>query len=168
MTPDALPFSAGESIGVEELANCILSVPDIEGLTLSGGEPFAQAQGLAALVSTVRQERDLGVIVYTGHLLRNLRDKAISDSGIAALLACTDLLIDGPYEPKRNTGQPMRGSENQQLHLLTERYRQNMDIYASGQSRQIEVHLTRHDAMLVGIPSGKQLTMWQQFKQSSA
>ena len=63
MTPDARPFEGGETVAIDRLAAEVLAVDDIEGLTVSGGEPFTQAAGLAALVRQVRAYRDLGLIL---------------------------------------------------------------------------------------------------------
>jgi anaerobic ribonucleoside-triphosphate reductase activating protein len=41
----------------------------------------------------------------------------------AALLAETDLLIDGPYVAELSCAAPLRASSNQQLHFLTGRIR---------------------------------------------
>ena len=44
-----LPFSPAQQVSVSELAGTILSLPGIDGVTFSGGEPFAQAGPLAEL-----------------------------------------------------------------------------------------------------------------------
>ena len=77
MSPESRDLEAGESLNINDLAQQIMATPrDIEGLTISGGEPFLQAGALAALIKQVRRSRDLGVITYTGYLLDELRDKA--------------------------------------------------------------------------------------------
>ena len=48
-------------------------MPDIDGLTLSGGEPMLQAVGLAEVVRRVRVVRDLDTICFTGFTLARLR-----------------------------------------------------------------------------------------------
>jgi anaerobic ribonucleoside-triphosphate reductase activating protein len=163
MTPDSQPFQGGEILSVDALATSILNTDNLEGLTVSGGEPFTQAEGLALLIRKVRQQRDVGVIVYTGYTLSHLHNKANNDKGIAELLRQTDLLIDGLYVERYNTGEPLRGSSNQQLQQLTDRYQTAMTIYEPNQARQVEIHLTERTAMLVGIPSIQQTALWQGF-----
>jgi anaerobic ribonucleoside-triphosphate reductase activating protein len=92
----------------------------LRGLTLSGGEPFEQAEACAKLASEVHR---LGgdVVVFSGHTLHNLREMAVSRPGVAALLLQTDLLVDGPYDREQTPGGPLRGSANQRLHALTGR-----------------------------------------------
>lgn len=159
MTPAALPFAGGESVPVERLAQEILAVEDIEGLTLSGGEPFAQAAAAAALILRLRRQRDLGLIVYSGYRLAALRRLAQADAGVSALLGQTDLLIDGPYLATANDDAPLRGSSNQRLLPLTDRYRDH--LASDAHARQIEVHVEIGVRMLVGIPSRRQLAWWQ-------
>ena len=40
--PEYWDFHGGTSIRVEDLANKILSIPNLEGVTFAGGEPFTQ------------------------------------------------------------------------------------------------------------------------------
>ena len=63
IAPGAQPLSGGYSVSVEDLAADILSVSDIEGITISGGEPFLQQEALCELIALVRRKRDIGVIV---------------------------------------------------------------------------------------------------------
>ena len=88
-------------------------LPLADGLSISGGEPFAQAAALADLIRELRAQRDLEVLLYTGYLLEELRDRADA----AELLALCDLLIDGPFlQAAANTLQ-WRGSDNQRVHF---------------------------------------------------
>ena len=162
MTPDALPFDGGRFVSIESLAAEILAVDDIEGLTISGGEPFSQAAGLTTLMGYLRSRRDLGLILYSGYRLRDLQRQARRDAGVARLLAEIDLLIDGPYRAARNDGAPLRGSANQKVWPLTERYLPNLQAYSPERSREVELHVAIGERMLVGIPSARQLAWWQQ------
>ena len=57
----------GTFLSEDILASAILGTPDIDGVTVSGGEPFLQAEALGSLLHRIRSERpELGVIVYTG------------------------------------------------------------------------------------------------------
>lgn len=122
IAPQTRPFHGGESVEVERLADELSRVPGIEGLTFSGGEPFAQAAALGNLVAGLRIRRaDLSFISYTGFTLRHLVKRGTTDQ--KRLLQQLDVLIDGPYRPDRHTNLRWRGSDNQRLHFLTERYR---------------------------------------------
>ena len=133
-----------------------------EGLTISGGEPMLQAGALAEMVVRIRRERDAGVIVYTGFLYEQLLERAQQDPGISAFLAQTDLLIDGPYREEEDHNEPARGSANQRLIHLTDRYRDAAGpYYLERKGREIEVRLAGDRSFLVGVPSREQAAFWR-------
>jgi anaerobic ribonucleoside-triphosphate reductase activating protein len=72
----------------------------IEGISILGGEPFAQAEG-AAEVARAARDRGLTVMVYSGYALAELQDQARTRPGITALLDRCDLLVDGRYDQTR-------------------------------------------------------------------
>jgi anaerobic ribonucleoside-triphosphate reductase activating protein len=107
-------------VRVDDLANELSAVPGIEGVTFSGGEPMSQAAALVALIDQLRC-RDLSFVCYTGFTLEYLRQNGTSAQ--RALLERLDILIDGPYVASRHTDLRWRGSDNQRVLLLTDRYR---------------------------------------------
>ena len=138
-------------IPVTRLAEDILATPDLEGLTLSGGEPMWQAPACLGLMRAVRRQRPaLTLILYTGYRLEALR--AAGDSACLALLGETDVLIDGRYERARNDNRGLRGSANQRVHFLSERYLGLGASRFTGQARRVELHFRRESLFLVGIP----------------
>lgn len=93
--------------------------PGIEGITVSGGEPFMQPDGLARLLRAASLEYGLSTIVYTGFAIEEIRE----DPDKAGCLAYIDVLVDGPYDRSvPETTLLARGSRNQRLHFLTSRY----------------------------------------------
>ena len=103
---------------VEEIIRTIGTDDRIEGVTCSGGEPFAQPQALAAILGGLRNSQH-GVIVFSGYRLEYLRQRGASEPDIANALG----LIDGVYIEKRNASHTqMRGSDNQRIYFLTDRY----------------------------------------------
>jgi len=84
-----------------------------QGVTFSGGEPFLQAAELAEVALAARQ-MGWDVVTYTGFTYEEL----ITDNNddIKALLAVTDILIDGKYVHEfRDIGLKFRGSSNQRI-----------------------------------------------------
>jgi anaerobic ribonucleoside-triphosphate reductase activating protein len=94
------------------------TIEGIEGLSISGGEPFDQPE---ALRDVVRQARNLGlgILIFTGHTLQALGRVPLASE----ILASTDVLIAGPYLRSQHLGSGLLGSGNQRIHCLTERYR---------------------------------------------
>ena len=94
--------------------------PTLDGMTLSGGEPFEQAGELAKVAAEVHARGD-NIITYTGYRHEVLKKRAKDEPGIAALLAETDLLIDGRFMLAFKTLEaPFVGSSNQRLIALSE------------------------------------------------
>lgn len=164
MTPVSRPVAGGHLFSIDGLVDKILGVDDIEGITVSGGEPFCQAGGLVSLIRRLRTHRDLGVIVYSGYRLKSLRRLAKQNPAVSGLLAQIDLLIDGPYIAERNDGAPLRGSANQGVIPLSGRYLPFLSSYGPNQPRNVELHLDIGERMLVGIPSSRQLAWWNSQK----
>ncbi len=84
-----------------------------DGVTVLGGEPFAQPRALAAVL---RELEALGIhrTVYTGHTFEVLRRRP--EPEVREALVLTDLLIDGPYVRRLSAGAgEWRGSRNQRL-----------------------------------------------------
>jgi len=116
--PEMLPFVGGAEVAVDALAARVLATND-QGISLLGGEPFAQAEAAAALARAVRRA-GRSVVVFSGYTLEELRGQG---PGAQALLAATDLLIDGRYEATLpDARRRWIGSTNQRMHALTDRY----------------------------------------------
>lgn len=115
--PDTWSVAPRQVVEVEDLVRQILEVSDIEGVTFTGGEPFVQARGLAAVGRAVRKA-GLSVFVFTGFELERLVGRGHNE-----LLEVTDVLVAGRYlEGDRVLDSPWRGSSNQGVHFLTTRY----------------------------------------------
>ncbi|MDT0267509.1 4Fe-4S single cluster domain-containing protein [Streptomyces sp. DSM 44915] len=150
VAPETLPFDAGHARPVAELADWLVGLPEIEGVTLSGGEPFAQARPLVELLDEVRTRRpELSAVAYSGFRLEALRRGTPAQR---ALLDRLDLLIDGPYVAARHGDLLWRGSDNQRLLPLTERYAEVADHAGAGAG--IEVSLgTDNTFSWAGVPA---------------
>lgn len=84
-----------------------------DGVTVLGGEPFAQPKGLAALLWFFKSQRT-HTVVYTGYTLEALTRRG--EPAVHEALALTDLLIDGPFLSALSDGAgEWRGSRNQRL-----------------------------------------------------
>jgi anaerobic ribonucleoside-triphosphate reductase activating protein len=159
--PELLAFGGPQIMGstVAALLERVLAAharSPLEGISLLGGEPFAQALGLAVLAEQLRHA-GLGVMTYSGFRLAELEAKIAADEpGIARLLAATDLLVDGRYERERpDHVRRWIGSTNQQLHFLSGRYRADDPAFRGGET--IELRLHDGELTINGWPWGKGL-----------
>lgn len=147
--PDTWAFQRRDLRSVDELAADILGTEGIEGVTFSGGEPFAQARALAALAERVRAA-GLSVFVFTGYELDELTRPEHH-----TLLAVTDVLVTGRYvQARRASDLPWRGSANQRVHFLTDRYGPADMVGAP----RVELHLAPDGGLtLTGFPTDERL-----------
>ena len=147
ISPQSRPMIANNLIRIETLANSIINNHKIEGITISGGEPFLQASKLALLLQMVKEKRpELNVIVFSGYQLKQLNsDKA------NVFIQFIDLLIDGPYVDELNDEKGMRGSSNQQFHYFTDRLIPFKKELEDG-GRSNEMVIKNEEIHIIGIP----------------
>ena len=111
--PKTHSYSGGSLIKVSDLINRMRRNPLIDGLTISGGEPFDQANTVSILAHCAK---GLGYSVwtYTGYLYEDILKKSKTDFGYKTLLENTDVLVDGEFdETKMDSNLRFRGSTNQ-------------------------------------------------------
>lgn len=147
ISPQSRPMTVNQLVSIEKLTESIVAKKDINGITISGGEPFLQASKLTALLQNVKKRRpELTVIVYTGYTIKQL------DSDIAKkFIQYIDLLIDGPYVDELNDEKGLRGSSNQKLHFLTDRLCSHREELENG-DRTNEIIIGKSGTHIIGIP----------------
>jgi anaerobic ribonucleoside-triphosphate reductase activating protein len=155
--PELLRFGGGVATRVDALLERVRRAQQehpLAGLSLLGGEPFAQALPLAVLAEQVRAI-GLGVMVYSGFTLAELEQRiAAGEPGVARLLAATDLLVDGRYErDKPDSTRRWIGSTNQRLHFLSNRHHPAQPEFSQGET--IELRLIDGELIVNGCPWGK-------------
>ncbi len=150
ISPESRPFIPRLMLSVDEIARDIIRREDIDGVTVSGGEAFLQAEALSALFSTIGSERpDLNKIIFTGYTLEEL-----SGEDDKALLSLTDVLIDGPFVQSLSTEKGLRGSSNQRVIFLTDRLLPHREELLSGEQVR-ETILLGNGTITIGIPEKK-------------
>lgn len=154
ISQDSWDCGGGHDVAVQALAEWVLGCRGVEGVTLSGGEPMDQAEGLCALVDQVRSNRDIGVVCYTGYSLERLQ--ASGSAAQRSLLKRADLLVDGPYREGLHADLLWRASSNQRLRVLSPRYAEfvhGLDA-AADRSCGLDFHVTSEGVpSFVGVPS---------------
>lgn len=114
--PESQPFDGGYLVTVDELMAMVAANPLLSGVTLSGGEPFEQAQAVLAFVRRLRAEKPrLNVWAYSGYLFEELL-AGVPSQAARELLGLVDVLVDGPFVLElRSLEVKWRGSSNQRL-----------------------------------------------------
>lgn len=112
---DSQPFDGGVLTSVDVVMAEIESNKLIQGVTLSGGEPFDQPAPCAEIARRCKAAH-LSVWAYSGYLYEDLMEKAKTDPDIESLLATIDVLVDGPFVQSMHSYElKWRGSRNQRL-----------------------------------------------------
>lgn len=106
-------FEGGKMMRISEILAEIKGNALLDGLTLSGGEPFAQSGACAGLARAVK-ELGLSVMVFTGYVWEDLIAAGRSD--FMALISVADIIVDGPFIMEmRDIDLSFRGSSNQRI-----------------------------------------------------
>lgn len=109
--PKTHSFTGGTLVDIETIV-ALMNNPLLDGITLTGGDPFCQPESCTMLAKAAHA-RGLNVWAYTGWTLDEILN--LIDSA-RRLLGEVDVLVDGPYlESQRTLDAPFRGSRNQRL-----------------------------------------------------
>lgn len=107
----------GESVAVSTLAEKLLDPAfERDGISILGGEPFAQSESLLALVKELRRRGCRHIVCYSGYTFETLMQQAKKQPAIGEVLADIDMLIDGAYvEALAEGAGAWTGSGNQRV-----------------------------------------------------
>ena len=110
--PETWPFGCGTDMETEDMVAIVKSNPLCRGVTFSGGEPFAQAEGYLELAKALKAE-GYEVASYSGYTFEQLLH---GTSAQRELLENIDVLIDGPFiQAEKSLELVFRGSRNQRI-----------------------------------------------------
>lgn len=140
---DVADGSGGSARGADD-------VDRVDGVTISGGEPFDQPAALEALARGLRERlarHGVDILVYTGYSLA----RVVADH--PAALTHVDALVTEPYRQQARPPLRWRGSGNQRLVPLTDlgraRYAAHVDAPAD---TGLQVDARDGELRLIGVP----------------
>lgn len=102
--PETWDFSGGREMTVEEIAADYRSRRYVDGITLSGGEPFAQQEECVRLLDLLP---DVNVWIYTGYEYEDICDTELAKRA--------NVLVVGKYIEELRCEGKMYGSSNQRI-----------------------------------------------------
>lgn len=127
---------------VMALVNSIAEQHQVDGFTLTGGDPMEQDDELLPLLERLSAiSKD--ILVYTGFLFNEIRDKDA--------LKFVSVLIDGPYQEDRNHGQKLVGSDNQTIYYLNPTVEEKYRNYLANGISEIQNFTSVDGVVSVGI-----------------
>lgn len=110
--PETWEFSCGTPMEEERIVEIVRTNPLCCGVTFSGGEPFAQAEGFGKLAQLLKK-KGYEVASYSGYTFEQLLNGTQAQK---ELLQSIDVLIDGPFVlSEKSLEISFRGSRNQRI-----------------------------------------------------
>ena len=110
--PETWQFGSGTPMEEARIVEIVRTNPLCRGVTFSGGEPFAQAEGFGKLARLLK-EQGYEVASYSGYTFEQLIRGTQAQKD---LLSAIDVLIDGPFVmAEKSLELSFRGSRNQRI-----------------------------------------------------
>jgi len=120
--PELWHENPDKNIDVGELVGIIKQTADnqtIDGVTVTGGDPFEQIEELNKLLSLLVEITD-DVLVYTGYTVEEAKT-ILTKSEWESMRRHTSVLVDGAYMDELNDNEcALRGSSNQNIVYFDE------------------------------------------------
>ena len=113
--PQTHDFQGGQEAETDEIVREFSKNILLSGITLSGGEPFCQAEACLELAKGARKI-GMNVWAYTGYTFEELKAGFEAHPEWKNLLSEIDVLVDGRFEMQLKSLEcKWRGSKNQRL-----------------------------------------------------
>lgn len=136
-----------KEIDIESIVKCVKRVGNADGITITGGDPFYQADELLILVSRLRELGYEDILVYSGYTYEEL----IKDEVSKSVLDLIAVLIDGKYVDSLNDNRTIRGSSNQRILVLNSQMNNRYSDVNSWE-RKTQIVMNNNDIHAIGIP----------------
>lgn len=147
ISPELQIYDSAKEVSVQDIIQMINRIDlQIDGFTISGGEPFYNPIALNALVTAISSFSD-DILIFTGYTLEELKKQA--GEAINSILKTCSAIIDGPFIKELNEKNGLRGSSNQRCWVF--KYH---DRYASimEEKRSLQNILYDKGVLTIGIP----------------
>ncbi len=127
--PELWELDHSLAISLENLCEMIESIfqfykGHVDGVTISGGEPFMQMEELMGLINYLKTKTE-DILLYTGYQ----RSELIKDTLGQKIIENIAVLVDGPYQKEKNNGEVLRGSLNQTIYYRDELIKKRYEEY---------------------------------------
>lgn len=148
IAPENQPFDENFSVPLEILIDEITPVMNgASGITISGGEPFDQADILIDLLTEINQRGIDDILLYSGYDKEKILSQYPHVSGLIAAL------IDGQFIEGAATDAVWKGSDNQTLTIFNEKYREKYENWSALKKRNFQLIKNETGYYLIGIPN---------------
>jgi anaerobic ribonucleoside-triphosphate reductase activating protein len=119
---------------------------DIDGVTITGGDPLEQEEELLLLLKLLDTlSLSKGVIVFTGFTYDEIRENKIREECCSYI----DVLIDGRYEKDKRISSGIKGSSNQNVIYFSSKIKEEELLI----DQEVEICLEGDIISVTGFPS---------------
>lgn len=152
ISPELQEYDYSKEVTVNELMLMIHRIQtQIDGFTISGGEPFLNPEALNEMVQSLVSICD-DILIFTGYRIEELRLQ--KNEAIDSVLNACAALIDGPYIKELNDNKGLRGSSNQRC-LIFKYHDRYQGIETS--DRTLQNVMYGNKVLTIGIPQGERI-----------
>ena len=128
----------------------VLSENEVDGITISGGDPLEQREEFLQFISAIHPLCD-DILVYTGYTLQELC-VIWTENELERLKKYVSVLIDGRYVDALNDSKsPLIGSTNQEIHFFDESKRTQYEQLLLGKGRSVQNIYNGERVISIGI-----------------
>ncbi len=149
--PELWDKAPEKEVSIQRIIEHVQSIGRADGVTITGGDPFLQSSELARLVRELKRAGLDDILVYTGYLFEELKEKGEDETYILKNIA---VLIDGPYVDSLNDNKSIRGSSNQRIIILNQKYAARYDG-AIDWKRETQIINNNNYIQAIGLPLKK-------------
>ena len=149
--PELWEFDESRNISVDSLYGIVKTICEsstVDGFTITGGEPFDQADELMELLLKLKN-LSADIIVYSGYTMNELLN--MQKAAVNAIFEIIAVLIDGRYIDTLNNDVFMRGSSNQNIIILNKEYESIYNDYFLNGKNKIQNFQLNNENISVGI-----------------
>lgn len=125
---------------------------NIEGVTISGGEPFDQHKELDRMLDILNTLGFRDILVYSGYTYEYLKDN------YGHILEKFSVLIDGPFVFGKESDYIWKGSENQNMYILSkdeEILKKYLEYQKLNKNKELQIVTGKGLTYFIGIPYQK-------------
>ncbi|MBF0544950.1 MAG: radical SAM protein [Candidatus Riflebacteria bacterium] len=119
-------------------------------LTISGGDPFEQPEFFKQVLISAREEGFIDILAYSGFYFQELQSKHQD------CLQLLDVLIDGPFDSTKLSRSVWRGSENQEMYILSPNpeIRKLYEDFKTqnADNTKVQIAQSKNEFFVIGIP----------------
>ncbi len=143
--PETWSYKENKILSPYQIFELINNFEDLDGVTITGGDPLEQEDDLLALLFLLSGKNfKKGIIVFTGYQKEQLEQHPIRKK----CLEYIDVLIDGVYVDELKSESDLRGSKNQQFYFFSEKIKEEELMF----DHEIEISRSDSDIILTGFP----------------